>query len=170
MCCSVLQCVDVQVLRWIIRLLRVRTVARRYMRWCFSAVRNLLWLLVTRYCNITHCNTLQHTATQCNTGDSVMQHNSMHAACMHYNTLQHTSTHDNMLQQAATHFSTLKHIASCCNKLQHTATHRGYMRWCFRALRNLLWLLVTRYCNTTLCNTLQHARTATHCNTLDKLH
>jgi len=94
-------------------------------------------------------------------GDSVMQHNT---ACMHYNTLKHTSTHCNMLQHTATHCSTLKHIASCCNKLRHTATHRGNMCGCLGAVRNLLWLLVTRY-----CNTMQHTRTATHCNTLDKL-
>jgi len=51
----------------------------------------------------THCNTLQHTATQ-------MQHTR--------NTLQHTATHCNTLQHTATHCNTLPHTAIHCYTLQ----------------------------------------------------
>jgi len=121
--------------------------------------------------NATHCNTLQHFATQCNT----MQRTATH--CMHHrkglgiisatrcntlqnlatsatpgDTLQHTATHCNTLQHAATRCTTLQHTERTIKKvltssLQHTATHCN-------ALQH----------TATHCNTLQH--TATHCNTL----
>jgi len=91
---------------------------------------------------ISHCTTLQHTATHCNT-------------------LQHTATHCNTLHHTATHCPTtingprraqpttlcnslqwLQHtLISHCNTLQHTATH---------------------------CDTPQ--QTATHCNTTSADH
>jgi len=48
-----------------------------------------------------------------------------------YNTLQHTATHCNTLKEIANQHSTMdclelplsKHSATHCNKLQHTATH-----------------------------------------------
>jgi len=60
----------------------------------------------------THCNTLQHTATHC---ESVLQHTATHC-----NTLQHTATHCNTLQHTATHYNTLQQTAN--NTLQQTAT------------------------------------------------
>jgi len=72
------------------------------------------------------CDTLQHTATHCNT--------LQHAATTHCNTLQHAATHHNVLpfvetsatqcntlQYTATHRNTLQHTATRCNTLQHTA-------------------------------------------------
>ena len=53
----------------------------------------------------SHCNTLQHTATHCDT-----LHN--HDAFI----VRHSAT-------PATHWHTLEHIATHCNTLQHTATH-----------------------------------------------
>ena len=85
------------------------------------------------HCNILQqyfCNTLQHTATHCNTFENVcstLQHTattSLQHTATHCNTLQHTTTrqrmsaaHCNMLQQ---HFcNTLQHTATHCNTLQH---------------------------------------------------
>ena len=48
----------------------------------------------------THCNTLQHTATN-------------------YNTLYHTTTHCTTLPHTAPHYPTLQHNATHCNTLQH---------------------------------------------------
>jgi len=105
-------------------------------------------------CAATHCNTLQYTATSCNTlltgNFFTLQHaashcNTLQRFAMHFNTLQHSATHCNTLQhieeavsrQAAvirdffpcvqfysTHCSTRQHTATQCNTLQHTATHR----------------------------------------------
>jgi len=52
---------------------------------------------------VSHCNTLQHTAT-------------------HSNTQQHTATHSNTLQHNAAFCNTLQHPATPCNTLQRTAT------------------------------------------------
>jgi len=76
-------------------------------------------------CTITHCNTLQHTATHFKIHSRV-RHCPM---AVHYNTLQHTATHCNTLQHTATHCnipSRVRHcpVASQHNTLQHnTATH-----------------------------------------------
>ena len=64
-----------------------------------------------------HCNTLQRTATHCNTqiasrGSETTQQRAK---------LQHTATHT--LQHTATHCNT--HTAKHCNTLKHTATHRS---------------------------------------------
>jgi len=98
---------------------------------------------------VSHCNTLQYTATHCST---------LQLTTTHCITTQHTATHCNILQHTAKsrpccwmwttfwfpyhtamHCNTLQHTAAHCNTLQHTATH---------------------------CNTLQH--TATHCNALQQ--
>ena len=87
----------------------------------------------------TQYNTLQHTATHCNTLHS-LQHTATHC-----NTLQHTATHCISLQHTATIFHALQHNdATHCSTLQHTATH------C-----NTLQHTATR------CNTLQHTATPT---------
>jgi len=113
------------------------------------------------------CNTLQHTATHCNTRLS------WHwmARC---NTLKHTAIRCNTLQHTATQvvFYDIRWlIAAHCNTLQHTAT---------RVVRDIWWCIAIR-CSTlqhtaTYCSTLQHEsfvrlhdslqHIATHCNTL----
>jgi len=83
-------------------------------------------------CNTLHCNTLQHTATQCNKLNTAQQtwsgvekermllgfvteHPTSNYTATHCNTLQHTATHCNILQHAATHCNTLHHTAPHCN-------------------------------------------------------
>ena len=121
----------------------------------------------------TLCNTLQHSATHCNTLQT--RCNTLQPAACHRQgrlhrallwnrrqsaayslrwsglfcrslLLQHPATHCNTLH-TATHCNTLQHTATHCNALEHTATH-----W------NTLQHTATH------CNTLQHI--ATHCNTL----
>jgi len=71
----------------------------------------------------SHCNTLQHTATHCNTRNTLQRTtthcNALQHTSTHYNTLQHTATHCNALQHTATHYDTLQHNATHCNTL-HT--------------------------------------------------
>ena len=110
---------------------------------------------------LAHYNTLQHTATLCNT---LLLYLHIEGAARISglttltNTLQHTATHCNTLQHSAPVCTYRRccesrvwplshshlHTATHCNTLQHTATHMQH--------------------TTTHCNTLQH--TATHCNTL----
>jgi len=71
--------------------------------------------LLKIYCNI-HCNTLQYTATHCNT----------HTNATHCNT--HCSTHCSTLQRTATHCNTHTNVArgttlSLCCGLQYTLHH-----------------------------------------------
>jgi len=97
----------------------------------------------TQYTTI-HCNTLQHTATHCNT---------------HCTTLQNAATHCNSLL-AEWH---TQHTATHCNTLQHTDTATNCNTHC-----NTLECLRTKMTAArTSGNTLQH--TATHCNTLECL-
>ena len=126
---------------------------------------------------VTHCNTLQHTATHCNK----LQHTATHYIsralshlgslwlfataryCSETTPMSHTATQKcNTLNitNSATHCNTLQHTAAHCNTLQHTATHCSTLQH------------TTTHCNTpqhtaTHCNTLQH--TATHCNTLQEV-
>jgi len=103
----------------------------------------------------THYNTLQHTATHCNTLQQQTatrwfhktprkRYPSSRHTAAHCNTLQHISAHCSTLQHTAARCSTLQHKATQCNTVQHGATHY---------------------------NTLQHTathiapHTATHCNT-----
>jgi len=110
---------------------------------------------------MSHCNTLQHTAT-------------------YYSTLQHTATYCSTLQHTATHCNTLKITATHCNTLQ-MKTHAGYPRWKITLQHTATHCNTLRY-TATHCNTLQHTatlcnsaacwlssmkyHTATHCNTL----
>jgi len=66
----------------------------------------------------THCNTLQHTATHCNT----LQHNAKQA--IHCNTLSLCSS------QFAPTRCISTNTATHCNTLQHTATHRNTLALC----------------------------------------
>jgi len=70
----------------------------------------------------TQCNTLQHTATQCQT----LQQNTLWHTVTHCNSLQskhNHATHRTPLWAKYTHCNTLQHIATHRNTLQHTATH-----------------------------------------------
>jgi len=82
---------------------------------------------------LTHCNTLQNTATDCN---RLQQHTATYCniscgACrclagvlVHCNTLQNTTMHcNNMLQHAATHCNTRCFECGCFNILQHSVEH-----------------------------------------------
>jgi len=126
-------------------------------------------------------NTLQHTATRCNT------HCNAHIFT-HCNTLQHTAAHCNTLQLAEGGYNCQVTVsaepivcATLCNTLQHTATHRNtHCNVPFHTLQhiathcNTLHFAVGGYnCQVTVsaepivcathCSTLQH--TAPHCNT-----
>ena len=102
----------------------------------------------------THCNTLQHTAP-CLPANHIQSTDSLQHTATHCNTLQHTATHCNTLQHSATHCNTLQHSATHCNTLQYTVT-RCTMS-CSES--HTIYRLTATH-----CNTLQH--TATHCNTL----
>ena len=69
---------------------------------------------------VSHCNTIRHLATHCNTWQ---WRSSASPSLCQRNTLQHTATHCNTLQHTATHSNTLQHTATHYNTLQHTATH-----------------------------------------------
>jgi len=104
-------------------------------------------------------NTLQHTATHCNTSGLLRMFTNVTSGCntsaTHCNTLQHTATHCNtsgLLRMFTKCDIWLQHKY---NTLQHTATHcntSGLVR---------MFTNVTSGCNTsaTHCNTLQHERT-----------
>jgi len=134
-CCSVLPCV---VDSDIMQLPDARDTATYSATSC-----NILHILPPlshthpRYiCSATHCNTLQHTATQhhhyrmLTLATSALQHTATHC-----NTLQHTATHCNTLPplshaqprylSSATHCSILQNPVTYCNTPQHTATHRN---------------------------------------------
>jgi len=118
-CCRVLQCVAV----CCCVLLCVAV--------CFSDSKRRTCVFHTHGRNMAHvtahghrhCNTLQ----QC----SALQHAATHDT--RQETLQHTATHCNTLQHAASsgthhcttlhHTATVQHTATHCNTLQHTATH-----------------------------------------------
>ena len=80
----------------------------------------------------THCNTLQHTATQALQGKKITIHgNSTHKhTASNCKSLQPTAIHCNKLHlwqvhthtHTATHYNLLQLTATHCNTLQHTAT------------------------------------------------
>jgi len=122
------------------------------------------------------CSMLQHTATHYNNCNALK-----HTVTL-YNTLQHTATHCNTLlrvmlekwsgqvrigmrkmdgfrtfvrmQHTVTHCNTLQYTEAHCNTLKHTATHCNTLYTKRREART---------CTATHCNTLQH--TATRCHT-----
>jgi len=132
---------------------------------------------------ITHCNTLQHTATQfCRIYAWLIEFgNTLQHTVIHHNTLQHTTTHYNTLQHTETQiwkifawltefwiftcgicevgYLTLcyDHTATNCNTLQSTATH-------YKALQRTATHCSALQRTATHCNALR--RTATHCNAL----
>jgi len=70
------------------------------------------WARVVCTVMVTHCNTMQHTATQCSTKQQTSRRDmgslSSEMCITLSNTLQHTATHCN----------TLQHSATLCNTLQ----------------------------------------------------
>ena len=79
-------------------------------------------------CN-THCNTMQYAATIYPQEVEEQPIHNYQVSTHCNNTLQHTATHCNTLQhlthtyQVATHYNnTLQHTATHCNTPQHTAT------------------------------------------------
>ena len=77
----------------------------------------------------THCNTLQHAATRCNTLHGFFQLQHVSKSKRVCNTLQHSATSCNTLQHPATPYNTLQHPATCCNTLHHPAT-TSHRRFC----------------------------------------
>jgi len=116
-----------------------------------------------------HCNTLQHTATQCNHCNTLHQTlpSPGEAPWGKGHTVQYTPQYCNTLQHTAIHCNTLKHTATHCNTLHrilesqieaprkrpHAATH------CNRIATH--WN--TMHHNASHCNTMQY--TTIHCNT-----
>ena len=81
----------------------------------------------------THCSTLQHTATYCNTP----------------NTLHHTITQD--IQTPSRYCSSLPHTAAHCNILQHTqhtATKMHVTIACYRTITAYcIWSVIFSFSN-----------------------
>ena len=105
------------------------------------------------------CNTLQHTATHCNT----IRDSATHPCTDCCNTLQHTATHCNTMQHNAPQCETQRHTHALvaethCNTLQH-------MHTCVQVPELEAWNDEdTATVSNTPIHLLQH--TATHCNTL----
>ena len=114
-------------------------------------------------------NTLQHTATPCNTLQLKGELQCPQHTATHCNTLQHTATHCNTRHcnkpklkgelhcpqssppATATHCNTLQHTATYCNTLQHT----------------VLWgLRLSPQCHIVCSNLNRDLCRATRCNTL----
>jgi len=123
--------------------------------WVISSMNIKSW-------NAAHCNTLQHTATQC-----TILTRTVDAGWMHSGTSK--STRCSTLHRTATHRNTLQHTAdagwnhletSKSTPLQHTATHCNKHRITLQMLGEFI-CEIQNECTATHCNTLQH--TATHC-------
>jgi len=99
----------------------------------------------------TQCNSLQHTATHCNTLQRMCRETHSNILVHTPDTLQLTETHGNIMQHTATHVSgdSLQHTATHCNILQLSVTHGNTLQ----------------HTATTHCNTCVGRLTATHCNT-----
>ena len=184
MCCNVLQCgcsVFQCVAVCVTNSSNLCVVSTR--SWCFASAR---------------CNTMQHTATHCDTVfhrdpsqksalytmcymkvpyrcllRNFVSHNpwSTNDAVTHCNILQNTSTHCNTLQNTNTVLHTVSvTTAKLPLTLQRTATHCN-------TLQNIATHCKTLQHTATHCSTLQHIathrntmqHTATHCNTLHQL-
>jgi len=73
----------------------------------------------------THYDTLQRTATHCNTAGEKSGQGALTPLLPveSSTTLQHTATHYNTLQHTAAHCNTQQHAATRSTPLQHAATH-----------------------------------------------
>ena len=118
---------------------------------------------------MTHCNTLQHTATQ-----TATRHSALPAANHCRNTLQHNATQYNTLQDTLQH--TIPHYrriprrdsttTHCCNTLmQHTTPHilqtQFYAIGAFHVEATLQLTVATQHTTTHCCKTQRNS----HCNT-----
>jgi len=122
----------------------------------------------TPYHPSTHCNTLQHTATQYNhtaTQCNTIQHNTTHCRCTPVCLLEQS------MRDALSDICFAQHTTSPCNTLQHPATQcrcTNYACWSNVWETRLLALPLRNTLHHTVlcwyCNTLQH--TASHCITL----
>jgi len=151
-------------------------------------VTHYIYVQTCTYIHATHCSTLQHATTYCNThrarpwaacGNPAQPHTLRHTATF-CNTLQHTAAHYNTHRahewaacgnpaqphttHNAIHCNTLQHTATLFNALQHT---QSTSMSCVR--QSCATTYTATHCGplqhtATHCNTLQH--TATHCNTL----
>jgi len=108
-CCSALQCVE-------------------------TCVHHTLTSQLACYCDITHCNTLQHTATHCNTLQHTATCNSHDIATSHTHV-----THSHVGTCVAVCCSVLQCVAVCCSVLQCVAT----------CVHHTLTSRLTCYCNIT---------------------
>jgi len=135
-----------------------------------------LWLSVSANSNsnrqhiwdMTHSYmTLQQTAIDYNE----LQPNTMQHTATHCNTL-HTATHCNTLQHTATHWNTLKHTATAIDPYLTRLIHIWHdpsmyaQSWIIHKcdITHPLRVQVEGNIDCKHCDTLQH--TATHCNTL----
>ena len=170
LCCSVLQCVAV-----------CCSVLQRVAVCCsISRAKESSSLIVpqrnTLQHTATHCNTLQfhslpaqHTATTTHYNNRVLMHIWFEQSQMmtkhicliyvatHCNILQHDATRCNTLQHAATRCYTLLHATTHCQTLPNTATY------CIIMQHNAIHGPYLQHI-ATHCNTLQH--TATYYSTL----
>ena len=115
----------------------------------------------------THYNTMQHTATLCDT----LQQDLLHYYKI---TLQHTAIHCNATQHTATHCNTLQPTATHCNRtyatntvlrlLRGTSIHCKILQTHHNTLQRTVTHRNTMQHTATLCNALQY--TEMHCNTL----
>ena len=97
------------------------------------------------------CNKLQHSTTQ---------------LAIHFNTLEHTATLCNTLHYTGTHHNTLHRTAPYCYTLHHTATHicahcnyKSRINGKLHSHSVLMHELMTPQHITRDCNTLQHIAT-----------
>jgi len=129
-------------------------------------------------CDILNVNTLQHTATHCNTlqlkhvfhfrilpPSTVATHIATHCSTLqhtaaHCNTLQHTATHCNTLQHIAVHDNTLQHTTTHCSTLLHAATHCNILQHTITPCNYHLTLHTHLYS----CTSSGATHTTTHCN------
>jgi len=137
-CCSVLQCVA-EWARECISLCGQTEWVHLYVWqihprvWCDSFIDISGMQEIEIHCNTlqpatwTHRNTLQHSATHCNTMHYTLQHTAIHCSTLQ---LTQTAKHDiSGTREMKTHCNTLQHnalrTAAHCSTLQHTATHSG---------------------------------------------
>ena len=124
-------------------------------------------------CITLSCNTLQHTATHCNTQKmSLSRPHTLDYITLSCNTLQHTATHKRWVWLVRTHLITCvchmwlhvcvtcDHITLSCNTLQHTATHCNILQHTMKELCIVRTHWITSLWVATHCKLLQH--TATH--------
>ena len=129
MCCSVLQCVAVScsVLQWVAvccSVLQCVAVCSSVLQCVAVKTSYRQWLLngqhTATHCTATHCITLLHTTTQCNT---LLQHTTTQAAAPQSPCCCATPLHSNTLQHNTP--SVLHHTATHCNTIWTQPCHKN---------------------------------------------